>query len=168
MRGRIADAVLGDMSREDRSMGAMASGKRKDGTVAPPAHNRKADPEFYVYGAGGDAFVAGRDICIHMAEFAAAAGGAGFVVPFVKAIATKAGEDCYQALRNLIRHPEQQSANQEQVRLTDPDTGTVLVYAPPMPDEAVMKLAALKPRKVANRILTWDSPRAEWKIRRKR
>lgn len=100
-------------------------------------------------------------------DIAAAAAGAGFVVPFVKAIATKAGEDCYQALRNLVRRRDERSADEILVVLTDPDTGTVMIFVPPLPDEAILQLACLKPRQIAGKVIAWEGSPAKWSIRRK-
>lgn len=89
------------------------------------------------------------------------------MVPFVKAIATKAGEDCYRALRSLIRRHEEPCADKSRVELTDPDNGAVMRFDKPLPDEAIVQLVNMKPRQVSNKVITWDSSQAKWTITRK-
>lgn len=97
----------------------------------------------------------------------ATVGSSTFVASFTKTFASKAAEDCYQGLRHLACRRRKQPVDMDIARLTNPDSGTELVYMPPLPDEAIVKLAALKPRKTANRLLTWDGTHEKWDIGRK-
>jgi hypothetical protein len=93
-----------------------------------------------------------------------AAAVASAVVPFVQAFASKAGEDTYQALRNLIRrHAEPDT----RTRLYDPDADIYLVFDAPLPDEAIRQLARLKPAQLKGRPAEWDAEAKTWRLSRK-
>lgn len=92
-----------------------------------------------------------------------------FVVALVAAIAGKVCDAGWQAMRNLIRcQAKRIRKTRERVRIADPHGEAVLVYVQPLPGEVGVKLLALKPRKTANRVVTWDERLAEWVIGRKR
>lgn len=83
------------------------------------------------------------------------------LVPFVQAFATKAGEDCYNALRTAIGR---YSRLHRRTRILDAEYGTELVFVPPLPDEAIKQLAMMRPKHLVNRIVEWDADGGVWKI----
>lgn len=162
MRQRHAGSVLDDRSLEDGSTDVTASGRLDNSFARLPLPNFKKG-KFIVT---ANVVVQCRAI-VETMEFIAVMTGTFFLVPFIKALATKTGEDSYQALRNVIRRQECRLAADKPVRFSDPATGTILVYVPPLPDEAIVKLAAMKPRKIANRVITWDESQMRWEINRR-
>lgn len=134
-----------------------------DDENATPAMNMEAAPEAMEQEAQPAAAL--PDTAIEVVRMAVDVGpvvAATFVVPFVKSIATKAGEDCYQALRKLLpRHGEPAVP----VSVADPDTGTKIVYTPPLPDDAIRLLAALKPKKISGTVVTWNPSTRTWDVR---
>jgi hypothetical protein len=86
---------------------------------------------------------------------------ASFAVPFMQAFASKAGEDAYLALRNLIRRF---IISRDQVSVLDPSTDTELVYDSPLSDEAIRQLARIPPERLRDRVATWDAHAGTWLI----
>ena len=96
-------------------------------------------------------------------EAVAAAAAGSILVPFIKAFAARAGEDCYEKLRNLIRC----NTRAKRTSLLDPETRTELVFDPPLPDDAIRKLARIKPARLKGRIAEWNKETGDWEISRK-
>jgi hypothetical protein len=96
-------------------------------------------------------------------EVVAAAAVGSILLPFVKAFATRAGEDCYEKLWNLIRC----NTRAKRTSLLDPEVNTELIFDPPLPDEAIRKLARIKPARLKGRIAEWNKETGNWEISRK-
>jgi len=75
------------------------------------------------------------------------------VAPFVQAYMSKAGEDAYQAVRNLIRRGND---SRERVRLHVISTDTDLEFANPLPDKAIEQLAGISPDLIKGRVVSWE------------
>jgi hypothetical protein len=115
------------------------------------AANKKVAPPFPT-GAATWEDVAGAVIAVNI------------LTPFVQAFMTKAGEDSYQAFRKFMSN---HVYARRRTRLHDPDTDTDLVFDPPLPDEALVQLAGIKPAHLKNCIAEWDQESKTWKISHK-
>lgn len=78
---------------------------------------------------------------------------ASIMVPFVQAFMSKAGEDAYQAVRNLIRRG---TGSRKRVCLYVISTDTDLEFAPPLPEKAIRQLAGISPDLIKGRVVSWD------------
>lgn len=87
---------------------------------------------------------------------------ASIMLPFMQAIASKAGEDAYQ-VKNLIKRGNSRSSP-EPVSLYDSSTDSELVFVPPLPDEAIKQLAGITPARLRSRVATWDADAGTWQI----
>jgi hypothetical protein len=86
---------------------------------------------------------------------------ASIVIPFMQAFAGKAGEDAYQAVRDLIRRLKRSG---EPVSLYDPATDTKLVVVSPPPDEAIKQLVGMPQARLWGHVATWDADAGVWRI----
>jgi hypothetical protein len=98
-------------------------------------------------------------------EVIGAAAVTSVVVPFVQAFAAKAADDCYQALRDLISRHTQTG---KRTSLQDQDAKAELIFDPPLPDEAIKKLAQIKPTHLEGKVARWDAQNERWEISPKR
>lgn len=93
-------------------------------------------------------------------------------VPFIQAMAGRAAEDAYTALRSGLRRrfgrpaatsepgtaPSSETGEDQAdlIAIVDPGTSTELVVPPTLPAAAIRQLLRLNPDEVAGHILTWD------------
>lgn len=91
------------------------------------------------------------------------------LVPFVQAIASKAGEDVYRAVRRLLPRLLPSGKKPPHVRtieVVDPDTRTRLRLDVDLPREAVERLAEVDATAVqaSDRLIYWDRQRRRWTV----
>lgn len=92
------------------------------------------------------------------------------LLPFVQAIATKAGEDVYTAVRRVLPRLLPHRKERPQVRtieIVDPDTHTRLRLDVDLPAEAVERLSDVDPSAVRtnDRLIYWDREQRRWTVR---
>jgi hypothetical protein len=110
--------------------------------------------------SGGSPHIADpADAGVNWGNVAAGFAAASIVYPFVQSFMSRAGEDAYQAVRNLIRRGV---LSREQVNLHLISTDTFLIWEPPLPDEAIEQLASVSPELIRGQVGTWDADAGMW------
>lgn len=92
------------------------------------------------------------------------------LVPFVQAIAAKAGEDVYRAVRRLLPRllpSREERPHVQTIEVVDPDTRTRLRLDVDLPADAVERLAEVDEHAVqaSDRLIYWDRERRRWTVR---
>jgi DivIVA domain-containing protein len=105
-------------------------------------------------------------------EVAAAFTAGSFIVPFMRAFASKAGEDAYEGLKSLlgrlVRSRDKDQPTRDVARdssiIRDEATGTTLVAPTPMPEDAVRELTNLDPALITGKTIVWMASARKWLI----
>jgi hypothetical protein len=94
------------------------------------------------------------------------------VVPFFQAIAGKAADDAYAALRAVLRKKpgEEKPPEDDDDRLSffDPEHDVRIVAPDPVPREAIRQLSLMRPADVKGHVLIWDKEGQSWRRYRRR
>ena len=145
------------MTSDGEKNGAPSMSAEAQPAMAPDAVEPGMDGEAQPAAVG----VPDMAMAMEVIRMAPPAAIATFAVPFIKSIATKAGEDCYQALLKLLPRHGKPAV---EVCVTDPETGTRIVYTRPLSEEAIRLLAALKPADISGAVVTWNTATRAWDI----
>ena len=95
-----------------------------------------------------------------------------FIIPFMRAFASRAGEDSYDQLKKLlgrfskskIDERLEQELDHDSSIIRDVSTGTTLVIPTPMPEDAFRALAMLDPNAITGKTVVWMTAGGKWLI----
>jgi DivIVA domain-containing protein len=109
----------------------------------------------------------------NVVEVSAAFTAGSFIIPFMKAFASKAGEDAYSGLKELLgnksRRRKRSRKSAENISsdiciIRDKSTGTTLVAPLPLTEEAIRELSMLDSSLILGKTLVWTASTGRWLI----